>query len=181
MLDLNVRPARNNEHFHDLLREYQGAGNRWPAEMPEVAEWLIRNNMWRPSPNDAVRRLSLLLARAMREEVFIDPQGRRVRKNHAVRWHEPDGLGNLVQHVLWQDMSEASPEHMSTSFQQRRRALLGGCKQLKTDVESYNDNQGNGKNLVQISFDFTEDLQEMEQPTTYEGMPEDSREPAHVG
>jgi hypothetical protein len=64
---------------------------------------------------------------------------------------------------------------MQLSLQQRRFAVLGDCKQLKTDADSYNDNNPHGAE-VQMSFNFEEDLAELEQPTEYPEQREDPDE-----
>ena len=48
---------------------------------------------------------------------------------------------------------------MEVAFQQRRRGIVGDCKQLKNDVDSFNDNL-NSAVTIQIDFDFTDDLSE---------------------
>ncbi len=48
---------------------------------------------------------------------------------------------------------------MEIAFQQRRRGIVGDCKQLKSDVDSYNQNF-NSAAAIQVIFDFTEDLEE---------------------
>jgi hypothetical protein len=50
---------------------------------------------------------------------------------------------------------------MEVAFQQRRNQILGDCRQLKLDVDSYNDNQ-NSAGPIQVCFDFSEDLAEDE-------------------
>jgi hypothetical protein len=50
---------------------------------------------------------------------------------------------------------------MEIAFQQRRQQILGDCRQLKTDVDSYNDNYNDAEPL-QMVFDFTDDLAEDE-------------------
>lgn len=39
--------------------------------------------------------------------------------------------------------------------------ILGDCRQLKTDLDSFNENRGESA-PIQISFDFTNDLLELE-------------------
>ena len=58
-------------------------------------------------------------------------------------------------------MRTATHEHMETAFQQRRRLIVSDCKQLKSDVDSYNENFNSG-DAIQICFDFNEDLEEAE-------------------
>ena len=50
---------------------------------------------------------------------------------------------------------------MEVAFQQRRQQIVGDCRQLKTDVDSYNEN-GDLSQPIQMIFDFTEDLAELE-------------------
>jgi len=98
---------------------------------------------------------------------MIDPQGRRVRRMHPRRVDEEESpIGEMKQKTLWDDMTTALPEHMQVSFQQRRHMILGDCHQLKTDVDSYNENY-NDSEPIQMSFEFTEDLIEMEMPPDY--------------
>jgi len=96
------------------------------------------------------------LSRAMREEYIQDPQGRMVRAKHAARV-ERDG----EQLVLWDDIRTADRRHMEIAFKQRRHQIVGDCHQLKIDVDSYNDN-GNTEAPIQLIFDFTDDLAELE-------------------
>ncbi|MBM3476718.1 MAG: hypothetical protein FJX75_25885 [Armatimonadetes bacterium] len=58
-------------------------------------------------------------------------------------------------------MRVAEWTHMVSAFQQRRRVIASECKQLKTDVDSYNDNHNTG-DPVQLVFDFTDDIAERE-------------------
>ena len=63
--------------------------------------------------------------------------------------------------VLWDDMRTASRQHMQLSFQQRRQQIVGDCRQLQVDVESYNDLRADEK-PIQMIFDFTIDLAELD-------------------
>ncbi len=50
---------------------------------------------------------------------------------------------------------------MEVAFQQRRQQIVGDCRQLKTDVDSYNEN-ANSEQPIQMVFDFTDDLAELD-------------------
>jgi hypothetical protein len=50
---------------------------------------------------------------------------------------------------------------MEIAFQQRRQQIVGDCRQLKSDMDSYNQNHNVGK-PIQMVFDFTLDLEEIE-------------------
>lgn len=96
------------------------------------------------------------LSDAMREEYATDPQGRRVRVKHVARYGE-----GQAQIPLWADIRTATRAHMEIAFQQRRQQILGDCRQLKTDVDSYNENYSSGE-PIQMVFNFTDDLAELE-------------------
>lgn len=71
----------------------------------------------------------------MREDYVTDPQGRRVRVKHVATLKRG---GERVP--LWEDLRLATRKHMETVFQQRRQSIVGDCKQLKNDLDSYNEN-----------------------------------------
>ena len=107
---------------------------------------------WKPHPDRLIRQLADQLAEAMREDYFTDAQGRNVRAEHAARV-----VRGGVQIMLWDDIRTAPPQHMQIAFQLRRRQIVGDCRQLKTDVDSYNDNT-NPSDPIQMVFDFTADI-----------------------
>jgi phage gp29-like protein len=107
------------------------------------------------------------LSRAMREEYYTDPQGRQVRVKHAARYEDKPENGDLGQQkTLWDDIRTADYDHMARAFALRRRQIVGECKQLKTDIDSYNDINREGKK-IQTIFDFRDDIEDAEQPTDY--------------
>jgi hypothetical protein len=50
---------------------------------------------------------------------------------------------------------------MEIAFQQRRQQIVGDCRQLKADINSYNDNRSPDR-PIQMSFDFTWDIEELQ-------------------
>ena len=128
----------------------------WPATAHQMASWAINNGKWAAHKSAMVDLCAEHLAHAMHEEYITDPQGRSVRAKHAARISQ-----NGEQLFLWADIRTASREHMTIAFQQRRHQIVGDCRQLKTDVDSYNENKNPGK-PIQMVFDFTLDLVELE-------------------
>lgn len=43
------------------------------------------------------------------------------------------------QIVVWDDIRTAPRKHMEISFRQRRERIVGDCRQLSVDADSYND------------------------------------------
>ena len=145
-----------SEQLQSIVQDYINSGEQWPASSRQIADWAIRMGKWKPQPAALVGQCAEHLSRALREEYETDPQGRNVRSKHAAKVSE-----NGQQTVLWADIRTASREHMQIALQQRRQQIVGDCRQLKADADSYNDNY-NGGRLIQLSFDFTRDLAEME-------------------
>ena len=147
------------EHMQEIVTKYINSENQWPATTRQVASWAIQNKMWAPQNSALVDQCANQLARAMREEYITDPQGRAVRAKHAARV-ECEGK----QLTLWEDIRSASRTHMEIAFQQRRQQIVGDCRQLKVDADSYNENRMPGR-PIQMVFDFTRDLEELEEVT----------------
>lgn len=137
---------------HDYMREHAVK----TVDLYQVADWAIRNKRWQPESSAQIKQLKDLLHYALREEYITDPQGRRVRAMHAIVREQ-----NGKQMSLWGDMRFVGREHMQRSFQQRRRYIVSDCRQLKSDVDSYNENW-NREASIQISFNFVADLEEEE-------------------
>lgn len=144
------------EQLQKIVREYIEGGGEWPATTRQIAVWAIERKRWAPQSDTLISQCAEQLARAMREEYILDPQGRTVRAKHAARLQQ-DG----EQQVLWADIRTAERSHMEIAFQQRRQQIVGDCRQLKTDVDSFNDNANPGVPL-QMVFDFSADLAELE-------------------
>lgn len=145
-----------NEQLRAIIDQYREAGQPWPAESRQIAAWAIEQGLWKPYRETIVRQCAEHLARAMREDYIVDPQGRTVRAKHAARITR-DG----EQLILWADIRTADPQHMQIAFQQRRQQIIGDCRQLKIDVDSYNEN-AKPTRPIQMVFDFTQDLAELE-------------------
>ncbi len=92
-------------------------------------------------------------------------RGERFALKYCAKIKEQDENGEYVQKTLWFDR-HAVPELMHISLQQRRKAILGDNRQLKTDTDSYNDNNPYGANL-QLSFNYEADLEELEHGGEY--------------
>jgi len=152
--------------MQEFVALYRKTKQPWPATAKDIAAWAIRKNLWEAPMVSKMDILANKLSDAMREQYITDPQGRRVRKLHALRDIEILPNGKHKQLTFWIDL-DAPFEDMRRALQQRRMQVLGDCRQLKTDVESYNDNNKYNA-TIQMVFDFTEDLIELEQPLEYE-------------
>ena len=139
-----------------IVREYRLSGNPWPATAREIAAWAIRSEKWRIPSSAVERKCAEEMADAMRQEYYTDSKGRRVRLLHPAKIRRQG-----VLFTEWDDIRTAPRKHMQNSFQQHRRKIVGECRQLKVDLDSYNDSRLDEPGL-QVSFDFSMDLAELE-------------------
>lgn len=145
-----------SKQLQRILKQYLEAGEPLPVPMKTVAAWGIRQGLWEPRAADLENLFAEQLSRAAREDHHADPQGRSVRTYAAARV-EVEG----EQQTLWNLSATHDRVFMETSFSQRRQGMVGIAKQLKTDVDSYNDNHNTGP-LIQLSLNLTKDVAEME-------------------
>lgn len=156
------------QQLQRIVRAYQKDGQKWPASTAEIAKWAVKTRRYDLTEPTLERHCARELARAMREEYFTDPHGRRVRAKHPAKVKK-----NGRQLMLWDDIRTAPRRHMQMAFQLRRRRITSECKQVKTDVDSYNDAHLE-EPPIQMVLDFTQDVKEMElEETTHSS----SREP----
>ena len=153
--------ATYNKQLQEIVRAYINDGQNWPASTHDIARWAVSKRLWLPQPSAVIDQCANQLSRAMREEHITDPQGRVVRAKHVARLEK-----NGEQIALWADIRTADRKHMEIAFQQRRQQIVGDCRQLKTDMDSYNENRNTGRPL-QMIFDFTLDLEELEAAANY--------------
>jgi hypothetical protein len=145
------------EQNQKIITRYRQSGQPWPATAIEIARWAITNKHWELHPSKVVRQCADQIAQAMRDEFITDPQGRRVRAKHAAPYAEQ---GKLT--LKWDDLRTADYAHMETAFAHRRQQVVGDCRQLKVDIDSYNENYNRTDRPIQGCFDFTDDLAELE-------------------
>ena len=158
------------DYMRELLDDYLAAHGNMPVDPNDLFRWARRNGRWEPAARSLYQQFKDELQRAAREDFYTDPQGRTVRRKHAIVVKEGE-----TQHSLWADIETAPPEHMKLSLQQCRRGCLGDVKQLKTDMDSYNENNNPGA-PIQMSFNFDPDLEEMEEEGTYPDAPSEENE-----
>lgn len=144
------------EQLQRIVADYRAAGEPWPASAEEMAEWAVSQDRYKLTRGMAVTQCKEQIARAMRLEHVRDGKGRSVRRYYAARL-----CRNGKQLTLWADWDADRP-FMEVVVANRRNQILGECRQLKTDVDSYNDRHSNN-DPIQTSFDFTVDLEELEQ------------------
>ena len=168
-----------NKNIQALVEEYRRHVKDGPLISREIAAWMLQEGKCAPTIEEALDILTRHVSYAMRTQFTIDPDGRRVRRKHAVRYLEamPDGMP--TQTTFWYDKDIAPPQFMLESFQQRRGGAADICWQLKQDLDSYNKFHNKGTPL-QISFDFRDDMEERELSARDPGLPPDTNEEAEA-
>jgi hypothetical protein len=166
-----------NKEIQSFIEEYRRDVKDGPLASRQIAAWLLREKKWAPTTDEAIDILTRHVSYAMRTQFTIDPDGRRVRRKHAVRYSERRPNGTYTQTTFWYDKDIAPPQFMLESFQQRRAGAADVCWQIKQDLDSYNKFDNKGAPL-QISFDFRDDMEERELSARDPNPPSDTAEEA---
>ena len=151
----------NRGALQDLVEQYRNEEHVDSVNLAEAAAWMIRNKHWLPRVKKQIDILKDELRVALREEYITDPQGRRVRRKHAQRTYKVAEDGKSKQMVFWHDIETATRPQMQACSQQRRQGVVMDCRQLKNDVDSYNENY-NKSIPIKLLWDFTDDLADLE-------------------
>src|SRR5262245_54760251 len=146
--------ATYNEQLQKIWREYEHVHGYIPASACDAVKWGAERGMIEVPEMDPFDKLAEDIAKALREEYGTDANGRRYRKNHAVRVTKGG-----VQYTMWAIMGNAPRAHMHKAFIQRREQIVSDCVQLATDVAVYND-QNKAEEPIQIPFNFDDDVEE---------------------
>jgi hypothetical protein len=139
------------------------------VDIDDFAAWAWNNHRWSVPQIDPIRVIRRQAARALRDSFDLDPQERLVRRFHHFVAEDPE-TRDKIDH--WVDIQTAPPEQMELSFAVRRRGIFDDVRQLKTDLDSYNQNNHFGASL-QMDFNFNVDLQEQSFPVEYPTEPPD--------
>lgn len=162
-------PTSRTEANQQIIDDYLEAHPdviEW--QMIDVAHWARSTGRWQPQSLNLTRMCAAELARAARADCFLD-NGKRIRAKYPRRESKLVD-GKFVQMYFWEECGRATPEHMRASLQQRRQGLVATCAQLKRDTDYFNAHNENGAE-IQLEFDFTEDLAELESSAEYPADP----------
>ncbi len=151
---------RYPEQLIKIAEDYALEHNTDTIDLDKVSEWAIANNRFYRPPKSQKQILKEELGKALRAERHVDPQGRTVRSK------VPYVVGEQLR--LWVDTRAATTRQMEVATQQRRQMVFRDVMRLKTDVDSFNDNNIYNGQVPMPSFNFEPDIEEAAQSTTYD-------------
>ena len=134
--------------------------------MDAIAEWAVETGRYQRPSISTVKQCRRDLARAAQQVMYKDPQGREVRRLHAVRQNGEGGPS-----AIWADITTAKPRHMHLSLQQGRQAIVYDAHRHQMILESYNDNNRYGVQLPLFDYNLNPDIDEMKRPSDYPDSP----------
>jgi hypothetical protein len=148
--------ATFNDQILKIVEDYRVAGMPWPASKTEIGEWAVANDRYQLTRGMAVNQAADRIGRAMGLDHVRDKKGRSIRKYYSARVREN---GQLV--MKWDDYNAPRP-FMEVSSANRRNQILGECRQLKIDMDSYSERKCPDA-PIQVDFNFNIDLEELGQ------------------
>lgn len=149
------------EALQDYADEYLEETGKEEATAEEFARWAIETGRWEAPPDLILKKCKEDFAKALREQYFKDSEGRPIRAKHVARRKSGDR-----QLYFWADIRRTSRKHMQNSFLLRREQIVGDCRQLDRDQNYWNTAHPD-EQPIQLTFDFTDDVEEGRFPTRY--------------
>jgi hypothetical protein len=141
-------PMTKREQLLRIRDEYRADHNNAPATAREMADWAVDEGKYRLHHAAANRKCAEELAEAMRLDLFTSG-GRRIRAMHSFTKDKQVGL--------WDHIRTISPDNMAVSVALRRNGVVGEVKQIKCDLDFFNEIHPDLPPL-QTSFNFEGDL-----------------------
>jgi hypothetical protein len=162
------KPRHGSKKMESLIYQYKLVHkDEGSVVTPElVAEWAIEQRLWLAPDVTPAEQLRRLISRSLRESYIIDPQQREVRANLPIieEVQTPEGPKRRAR---WYPLFDAPANVARASFALRRRAALADSAQTAFDFMSWNENNIYGDKLEPLDWDFTPDIEELMQPTSY--------------
>ena len=158
-----------NEQLRRIYRAYVNDGGALPVNTDDLYDYAVSRGLYQPQPSDIRKQFRKLMSGALREDYFTDTKGRTIRKHHVVVRNIEDDTGSKTKQGFWDDIDTATVPFMESAFRLRRKQIVGDCRQLKNDVDYFNERDVGKK--IQLVFDFTNDLAEADMPTVYAAEP----------
>ena len=153
-----------NEQLQAMVHEYMIEHGLEVVNLDDVAAWAIATRRYQRQPKTMKQTAKEEIARALRAERHVDPQGRTVRTMHPIPVKVEGEQGALWE---WVDMRTAPPDRMRAAFSYRRQAIVSDVLRHKDDVDSFNDNNLFGVQIPLFDYDFNKDVAESGLPTDY--------------
>jgi len=154
-MQMKRRSKHSDNDLVALIEEYRATHGNLPHSMDFVAVWALNEGKIQASRRSIVKEVARRLSRAAQHQHHRDPQGRRVRTYHAAKYQRLTTGGQMVFETMWDHIESMSAEHWRVSSSQRLGQIAGECKSLKTDEESFMENNPNGSGYVSnLVFNF---------------------------
>jgi hypothetical protein len=152
------------EEMLEIVRAWRKSGGKWPAPHNELVDFAMNSGMYNVKARMR-RQCARDLSDAMRDDHFMS-DGKPIRRLHAVRTSERDEEGKKVQRTFWGDIDTMERPFMAVAFNQRRRQIVGDCRQLSNDIE-YRNRRRPLEELHRCLWDFTDDVDEGNESDEY--------------
>ncbi|MGA3172379.1 MAG: hypothetical protein ABSE62_15360 [Chthoniobacteraceae bacterium] len=146
-----------NSRMQEYIEEYRRKVEDGELAPMDIAEWIIAEKGYEPTPQETLILCAREVSRAMRTQFYTDPDGNRVRRKYAVRRLVTQADGSQKMMPFWCDIDIATPQFMLESFRQQREQVADYLWRMKQNAESYNKFY-NKSRPVQIEMNFAEDM-----------------------
>ena len=145
-----------NRRGEDILKAYAEYEREHPnggVDIDKFAAWLLENKRWDIERPNILSLCKKEVTKVLRQQYIKDERGRKVRAKLTTKEKQGE--------IRWHDLRTIPHPKMRNSVGHRRKQAAHDVYQLKLQLEFYAEHHSDRPHIY-LSYDFTEDMQEMD-------------------
>lgn len=142
------------EACRDLIAAYCKAKGTTEYSAIAVARWALETGQAAPRRRDPGKELAKDISKIANALHHRDKQQRLVKTMHAAKYERILPGGQKTFEIIWDHLDTMSDDHATVSFEQRYRQVVGHANSLRTDMDSFYENNPNAGERRQLSFNL---------------------------
>jgi len=137
-----------------IMEEWAQVNGMDTIDVDQAAEWAVSTGRYQREPISPEKQCKQDMRRALQQATYLDPQGNKVRRMHAVRGWKGQ------QTTLWVDVRIGKPEVMKEVFEQGWKGIANDVKRHAIEKQSYDLNNPYGELLPIFDYNFNQQADE---------------------
>ena len=154
-----------------IMEEWAQVNGTDTIDVDQAAEWAVSTGRYQREPISPENQCKLDMRRALRQATYLDPQGNKVRRMHALRGWKGE------QTTLWVDVRIGKPDVMKEVFEQSWMGIANDVKRHAIEKQSYDLNNPYGELLPMFDYNFNQQADEARLSGEYDDSYNDDEAP----
>ncbi len=133
------------------MQQWKETHNAPAVLLKPAAEWAVKEKLFQGKAISVEEQCEREMRRALQQQRYTDPQGRRPRTKLAVKM-EYEG----EQQTLWVDVRFDKPVLIEKGFEQNHERIENDVKRESMEMQSFNDNNKYGYQLTLFDYNMNQ-------------------------